>query len=97
MVRNDLGTKLPGYEMIGYRFAICEQHRRRSACASAHSDQCLCCSLPRYYNTRGKTTQGERKSGRNNSGANGIAVESTRIQVNVDTKRVPEVTKLVTK
>ena len=31
--------------------AICEQQRRRSACASAQSDQHLCCSLPRYYNT----------------------------------------------
>ena len=28
-------------------FAICEQQRRRSACASAQSDQHLCCSLPR--------------------------------------------------
>ena len=28
-------------------FAICEQQRRRSACASAPSDQCLCNSLPR--------------------------------------------------
>ena len=27
-------------------YAICEQQRRRSACASAQSDQCLCCSLP---------------------------------------------------
>ena len=27
-------------------FAICEQQRRRSACASAQSDQHLCCSLP---------------------------------------------------
>ena len=26
--------------------AICEQQRRRSACASVQSDQCLCCSLP---------------------------------------------------
>ena len=25
---------------------ICEQQRRRSACASAQSDQRLCCSLP---------------------------------------------------
>ena len=32
-------------------YAICEQQRRRSACASAQSDQRLCCSLPRYYNT----------------------------------------------
>ena len=32
-------------------FAICEQQRRRSACASAQSDQRLCCSLPGYYNT----------------------------------------------
>ena len=30
---------------------ICEQQRRRSACASVQSDQRLCCSLPRYYNT----------------------------------------------
>ena len=28
-------------------FAICEQQRRRSACASAQSDQCLCYSLLR--------------------------------------------------
>ena len=28
-------------------YAISEQQRRRSACASAQSDQCLCCSLPR--------------------------------------------------
>ena len=27
-------------------YAICEQQRRRSTCASAQSDQCLCCSLP---------------------------------------------------
>ena len=27
-------------------FAICEQQRHRSACASAQSDQRLCCSLP---------------------------------------------------
>ena len=32
-------------------FAICEQQRRRSACAFAQSDQHLCCSLPGYYNT----------------------------------------------
>ena len=31
-------------------FAICEQQRRRSAHASAQSDQHLCCSLPRWYN-----------------------------------------------
>ena len=30
-------------------YAICEQQRRRSACASAQSDQHLCCSLPRWY------------------------------------------------
>ena len=30
--------------------AISEQQRRRSACASAQSDQRLCCSLPRQYN-----------------------------------------------
>ena len=32
-------------------FDICEQQRCRSACASAQSDQHLCFSLPRYYNT----------------------------------------------
>ena len=31
-------------------YTICEQQRRRSACASAQSDQHLCCSLPRKYN-----------------------------------------------
>ena len=31
-------------------YVICEQERRRSACASAQSDQRLCCSLLRYYN-----------------------------------------------
>ena len=33
------------WENVAY--VICEQQRRRSACASAQSDQCLCCSLPR--------------------------------------------------
>ena len=33
------------------RFAIREQQRRRSGCASAQSDQRLCYSLLRYYNT----------------------------------------------
>ena len=28
-------------------YGVCEQQRRRSACASAQSDQRLCCSLPR--------------------------------------------------
>ena len=32
-------------------YAICEQHRRRSACASAQSDHLLCCTLPGQYNT----------------------------------------------
>ena len=32
-------------------YAICDQQRRRSACASAQSDQRLCWSLPRYYNS----------------------------------------------
>ena len=32
-------------------YAICEQQRRRSACAPAQSDLRLCCSLPRYCNT----------------------------------------------
>ena len=30
-------------------YAICEQQRCRSACASAQSDQHLCCLLPRQY------------------------------------------------
>ena len=30
-------------------FAICEQQRRRSACASAQFEQHICCSLPRQY------------------------------------------------
>ena len=37
------------WENVSY--AICEQQRRRSACASAQSDQCLCCSLPRQNDT----------------------------------------------
>ena len=32
-------------------FALCEQQRRRSACASTQSDQRLYYSLPRHYNT----------------------------------------------
>ena len=32
-------------------YAICEQQRCRSACAFAQSDQHLCFSLPRQYNT----------------------------------------------
>ena len=32
------------------RRSICEQQRRRSACASAQSDQHLYCLLLRYYN-----------------------------------------------
>ena len=32
-------------------YAIYEQQRRRSACASAQSDQRLCCSLPRSHDT----------------------------------------------
>ena len=32
-------------------YAICEQQRRRSACASAQSDHRLCCSLPRQNDT----------------------------------------------
>ena len=36
------------WENVSY--VICEQQRRRSACASAQSDQRLCCSLPRECN-----------------------------------------------
>ena len=32
-------------------YAICEQQRRRSACASPQSDQRLCCLLPRQNDT----------------------------------------------
>ena len=32
-------------------YAICEQQRHRSACTSTQSDQRLCCSLPRLYNS----------------------------------------------
>ena len=32
-------------------YIICEQQRRRSACASAQSDRRLCCSLPRYLDS----------------------------------------------
>ena len=39
----------PGHEKMSY--AICEQQRRRSACASAQSDQRLCCSLARQNDT----------------------------------------------
>ena len=35
------------YHHICSYHSICEQQRRSSACASAQSDQCLCCSLPR--------------------------------------------------
>ena len=31
-------------------YVICEQQRRRSACASAQSDKRLCCLLLRWYN-----------------------------------------------
>ena len=37
--------------MIKLVYAICEQQRHRSACASMQSDQRLCCSLPASYNT----------------------------------------------
>ena len=37
------------WENVSY--AICEQQRCRSACASAQSDQHLCCSLPRQDGT----------------------------------------------
>ena len=36
-------TNEPGH----VSYVICEQQRRRSACASAQSDQHLCCSLLR--------------------------------------------------
>ena len=31
-------------------YAICEQKRHRSVCASEQPDQHLCCSLPRQHN-----------------------------------------------
>ena len=36
--------------MRNVSYVICEQRMRRSACASAQSDQRLCCSLLRPYN-----------------------------------------------
>ena len=36
-----------GHVMRKHVYALCEQQRRRSACASAQSDQRLCFSLPR--------------------------------------------------
>ena len=39
------------YIMRKLVFAVCEQRRRRSACASRQSDERLCYSMPRYYNT----------------------------------------------
>ena len=41
-----------GHIMRQSVFVICEQQRRRSACASTQSDHRLCCSLPGYYITR---------------------------------------------
>ena len=40
-----------GHVMTKPLYAICEQQRRRSAWASAQSDQRLCCSLPGWYST----------------------------------------------
>ena len=40
-----------GHVMRKPVYAICEQQRCRSACASVQSDQQLCCLLPRWYNT----------------------------------------------
>ena len=48
MFREKLGKTLPNdMSHIVRKPILCEQQRRRSACASAHSDQHLCCSLPR--------------------------------------------------
>ena len=43
-------TPKTGFLMRKPVLAICEQQRCRSACASAQSDQHLCCSLLRKYN-----------------------------------------------
>ena len=48
---SDTADVRPIYLKIGHImrksvFVICEQQRRRSACASTQSDQRLCCSLP---------------------------------------------------
>ena len=49
-----LNTYFQGYIWAGLwgnmSYAICKQQRCRSACASAQSDQRLCCLLPRYFN-----------------------------------------------
>ena len=46
---NDKNTWAGPWENVSY--AICEQQRRRSACAPAQSDQRLCCSLRRQNDT----------------------------------------------
>ena len=46
----------PGHEKT-WSYVICEQQRPRSACASAQSDQCLCCSLLRWCNVSSSVTK----------------------------------------
>ena len=48
-----LKNKVTRSDMASTRpvFGVCEQHRRRPACASAQSDQCLCYShFEKYHN-----------------------------------------------
>ena len=50
VVRQDVHVRFTGTWASSCKnvsYAICEQQRRRSACASAQSDQHLCCSLLR--------------------------------------------------
>ena len=44
---HDMAQKYMSHVMRKPVYAICEQQRRRSACASPQSDQHPCCSLPR--------------------------------------------------
>ena len=43
-------SKVEYMGLIMRKPVLCEQQRCRSACASAQSDQHLCCSLPKKYN-----------------------------------------------
>ena len=45
-VPSDDDSSVSLYVMRKPVYVICEQQRRRSACASTQSDQHLCCSLP---------------------------------------------------
>ena len=50
-LKHDYKRRYLSHVMRKSALAICEQQSCRSACASAQSDQHLCCSLLRSYNT----------------------------------------------